>query len=279
VSLPVAPAGPVEVAGTSRFNIIQMTLHNISILSKGQYLGKTSSLIVLDLSLRHNGRLPLSFTNRSLVGIISVNGLGDMYPSETRYLQNESADPLFPCTLAPGEEKRGTVAFPLYRGVKSMALYLADRDWRVYGELFIPDLSQGNQSIPGTEYPKTLGLVAYSAVQYRSLLGMTLTTGNRHAVINVSITNRGTGDMRIPREQLFILTERGMTFEHGGERTFPEIARLFLRFPLVIHPGETRNGSLLYIVFPGTRINRLVLTDRNFVIHSIVDLNGIYRYE
>jgi hypothetical protein len=279
VSPPVTPAGLVGLAGTSRFNIVQITLHNISILSKGQYYGKTYSLIVFDLSLKHNGRRSLSFTNRSLVGIISVNGLGDMYPSETLYLQNESADPLFPCTLVPGQEQRGTVAFPLFRGVKSMALYLADRDWRVYGELFVPDLSQGNQSIPGTDYPKTLEMTAYSAVQYRTFFGMTLTTGNRHAVINVSITNQGTADMGIPRERLFILTERGMTFEHGGERTLPEIARLFLRFPLVIHPGETRNGSILYIVFPGTRINKLVLTDRNFVIQSIVDLNGIYRYE
>jgi hypothetical protein len=122
-------------------------------------------------------------------------------------------------------------------------------------------------------------MTAYSAVQYRTFFGMTSTTGNRHAVINVSITNQGTADMGIPREHLFILTERGMTFEHGGERTYPEIARLFLRFPLVLHPGETRNGSILYIVFPGTRINQLILTDRNYVIQSMVDLNRIYRYE
>jgi hypothetical protein len=107
---------------------------------------------------------------------------------------------------------------------------------------------------------------------------MTLTSGNKFAVINVSITNHGTADVRIRRENLFILDDRGIALEHGGERETEEVARLFLRFPLVIHPGETRTGQILYIVFPG-RLNKLILTDRNFVINSIADLNGIYRYE
>jgi hypothetical protein len=161
-----------------------------------------------------------------------------------------------------------------------MVLYVRDRDWTIGGELVIPEISNGSQGSSDTEYPKNLGLIVHSAVRSTTLLGMgPLVSGNKFAVINVSITNHGTADVGIRRENLFILTERDMAYEHGGERVTPDIARQYLRFPLVIPPGETRSGSILYIVFPGTRVNKLVLTDRNFVINSIADLNGIYRYE
>lgn len=255
-----------------------MSLHNISSPSNGQSSGETSGLIVLDLSLQNTGRYRYSFVNESLAGLISVNGLEGIIAPFPGYSPEGGDTLLFPCTLAPGEMRRGTVAYRFHGSVRSMALYLKDRNWTIYGETFIPDLSTGNQSIPGAGYPKDMRLVAHSAAQYRSLLGMTLKSGNSHVVINVSITNLGATDESISREHLFILSEKGITLEHGGTRETPEIARLFLRFPLVIHPGETRSGSILYIHSP-TRIHRLVLTDRNLVIQSMVDLNEIYQYE
>ena len=239
----VDQGSPVQVVGSSRFGIVHIALHNITVLP--------SKLYVLDLSVRNDGRGAISFSNTSLVSIISNGEHVGVYTPETRYHLNESEDPLLPFTLAPGQEKRGTVGFPMFRGVTSMAIYLKDRNWTIYGELFIPDLSKGNQSISSVEYPKNMGMIVHSAVRSGTLLGMNLTSGNRFAVINVSITNHGTADVRIPRENLFILDDRGIALEHGGESETEEVARLFLRFPLVIHPGETRTGPILYIVFPG----------------------------
>ena len=75
------------------------------------------------------------------------------------------------------------------------------------------------------------------------------------------------------------MNERGSTLEHGGNRVTREIARDYLRFPLVIKPGETITGPVLYVISSSTRINTLVLTDSNFVIHSFADVNNIYQYE
>jgi hypothetical protein len=277
---PVTPATPVQEAQPSRFDIVHLALHNITVFSPGQKSGRASRLAVLDISLRHDGARAYSLNNGSLVSIERYKG-GEyfLYP-DTGYFYKTSENPLLPCTLFPGQEKRGTVIYQVLEGVDSMVLYVRDRNWTIAGELFIPDISKGSLGSSGTEYPKYLGMIVHSATQYRTLLGMgPLASGHRFAVINVSITNHGTADVGIPREHLFILTEKDMTYEHGGERETPEVARLFLRFPLVIHPGETKCGSILYIVSPTTRINKLILTDRNFVINSITDLNGIYRYE
>jgi len=276
----VDQGSPVQVVGSSRFDIVYIALHNITVLSQGQTSESASKLYVLDLSLRNDGRRALSLGNLSLVTLISYSDRGEIFSPHTRYLQNGNEDLLLPCTLAPGQEKRGTVTYEIPGSVKSMALYAKSPNWTFLGELFIPDISNGSQSSLGAEYPKNIGMTPHSAVRSGTLLGMgPLASGNKFAVINVSITNHGTADARIKRENLFILTERGITLEHGGEREEEEVARQFLRFPLVIQPGETRTGPILYIVSPGTRVNKLVLTDRNFVINSIVDLNSIYRYE
>jgi len=271
---------PVRVVGSSRFDIVHITLHNITVLSPGQKSGRASRLAALDISLRHDGARAYSLDNLSLVCFESDHDQAHRLYPETSYFQETGENPLLPCTLFPGQEKRGTVVCQILENVDSMVLYVRDRDWTIGGELFIPEISNGSQGSSDTEYPKNLGLIVHSAVRSGTLLGMgPLASGNKFAVINVSITNHDTADVRIRRENLFILTERELTYEHGGERVEYEIARQFLRFPLVIPPGETRSGPILYIVFPGTRINRLVLTDRNFVINSIADLNGIYRYE
>jgi hypothetical protein len=268
------------VVGSSRFNIVQIVLHNITVISRKEGSGREFRLAVMDISLRHDGARAYFVDNQSLVCFESDHDqVHRLYP-ETSYFQETGEDPLLPCTLFPGQEKRGTVVCEILENVDSMVLYVRDRYWTIGGELVIPEISNGSQGSSDTGYPKNLEMIVHSAVRSSTLLGMgPLASGNKFAVINVSITNYGTAEVSIRRENLFILTEREMALEHGGKRVTPEIARQFLRFPLVIQPGETRSGAILYIVFPGTRINRLVLTDRNFVINSIADLNGIYRYE
>jgi len=59
----------------------------------------------------------------------------------------------------------------------------------------------------------------------------------------------------------------------------PEMARDYLRFPIVVPAGGTTNGSVFFGVYSGTRINKIALADENLVIHSMVDLNGIYHSE
>jgi len=270
---------PALETSPSRYETIHIALHNITVLSRRQKSGKEFKIAVLDISLRNDGVRALSLGNMSLACFESDHEQGHRLYPETGYFQETGENPLLPCRLFPGQEKRGTVIYQVLEGVDSMVLYVKYPNWTIAGELFIPEIANGSQGSSDSEYPKNLGMIVHSAVQRSTLLGMTLTSGNRYAVINVSITNHGTADVRIRRENLFILTEREITYEHGGERVTEDIARQFFRFPLVIHPGETRIGPILYIVFPGTRINRLVLTDRNFVIHSIVDLNNIYRYE
>ncbi len=113
----------------------------------------------------------------------------------------------------------------------------------------------------------------------KTIPGMNLRQDARIAIINVSITNYAGSDVTIPREQLFIQTERSTTLEHGGDRVTREMARQYLRFPLVIRPGETITGPVLYVIHSGTRTNTLVLMDRNGVIQSMVDLNPLYQYK
>jgi hypothetical protein len=125
---------------------------------------------------------------------------------------------------------------------------------------------------------KNLVIVVNSAVQNKTMSGFNPRSGNKIAVINVSITNNNPADIFIGRDQLFIQTEKGNTFDQRGDIA-EEFARTYLRFPLTIHPGETKTGPVVYIIFSGTRTNNLVLTDENLVITSIVDLNQIYQYE
>jgi hypothetical protein len=133
--------------------------------------------------------------------------------------------------------------------------------------------------LPDQDYKKTLGMSVDSAVQMKTIPGMNLKSGAKIAIINVSITNHADSDVTIQREQLFIRTERGATLEHGGDRVTREMAASYLRFPLHIPPGGTLSGPVLYVIYSGTRVNKLVLMDNNCVFQSMVDLNTIYRYE
>lgn len=143
----------------------------------------------------------------------------------------------------------------------------------------IPEISNGSLPDPDYDDQKTLGMRVHSAVQMKTIPGMNLRQDARIAIINVSITNYAGSDVTIPREQLFIQTERSTTLEHGGDRVTREMARQYLRFPLVIRPGETITGPVLYVIHSGTRTNTLVLMDRNGVIQSMVDLNPLYQYK
>jgi hypothetical protein len=94
----------------------------------------------------------------------------------------------------------------------------------------------------------------------------------------VSITNHGTTPVLVQRENIFIQTNRGRALEHGGDRAPPELAGNFLRFPLSVAPNETKTGPVVYLVYSGTKVNTLVLTDRNFAVNSFADLNQYYVY-
>lgn len=123
-----------------------------------------------------------------------------------------------------------------------------------------------------------LTLIVHSADLYRSLPGWNNKAGTGIAVINVSITNNLATMFRLSRENIIIKTERGGTLEHGGDRMSEGMAAGYLRFPLTINPGEMKNGSVVYIVFTGTRINDMILTDGTDKLITRVDLNKIYNY-
>lgn len=267
---------------SSHFNSISIVVHNITVYQVRQRSGKVLPMALLDLSLRNNAiEKVYSLDNTSLVCIES--NPADQYPGfmapTSEFLQEENTVALLPCTLAPGQEQRGTVVFILVENVESMVLYVKEPDWTIVGELFIPDVANGSRSSSWNEYTKNLEMVVHSAVLKDTIPGMNLQQGRRILIINVSITSHYPDDVVIPRETIFIITEqRGRQFEHGGDRVTREIARQYLRFPLLIHPGETTTGPILF-TYGSTRINKFVLTDRNHVIQSIVDLNDLYRYE
>jgi hypothetical protein len=278
-----SPEEPEQVCSilqdSSHFNSISIVVHNITVqrVSKG---GKMIPMAFLDLSLRNNAiDRVYSLDYTSLVCIESNSG--KQYPAfiqpKSDVLQEESTIPLLPCTLAPGQEKRGMVVFNLLENVASMVLYVKEPDWTVVGEMYIPVVANGSRSSTWREYTKNLEMVVHSAV-LKDIPGLNLRQGRKSLVINVSITNHYQDDVIIPRETVFIITELARTFEHGGDRVTEEIARQHLRFPLRIHSGETINGSILFS-YGGTRTSMFVLTDRNYVINSIVDLNELYRYE
>jgi hypothetical protein len=131
--------------------------------------------------------------------------------------------------------------------------------------------------LPGSGDEKKLVIGVNSAVQNTTMPGFKPRSGNKIAVINVSITNNNQDDVSISRDQLFIQTERGKAYDHQGEIDYV-FARNYLRFPITVHAGETITGPVVYIIFGGTRTNNLVLTDENSVVISMVDLNQVYQY-
>jgi hypothetical protein len=193
--------------------------------------------------------------------------------------QDKIHNPILNRPLSPGEEIRGNVGFELVQSAESLMLFLKYPDWRIAGQVAIPEVMNGTSSITNRDYQKNLKLFVHSAVLKTSIPGFTASPGNRLAVINVSITNENPTDAVITSENLLILTEQGITFEHGGSHTTKEIAKNFLYLPLTIKPGETISGPMFYSVKGGSRINKLVVTDKNLVFNSMVDLNNLYQYE
>jgi hypothetical protein len=145
------------------------------------------------------------------------------------------------------------------------------------GDTVIKNISNGSVNNTNGTSLRPVGLIVHSAAKYRTLPGWNNQEGTCIAVINVSITNYQPTLLWLPRDNLYIKTNLpGSTLEHGGDRVSPEIARNFLRFPVTIGPGETKTGSIVYIVNSGPPVNNLVLTDKNNVPQEMVDLNEYY---
>lgn len=140
----------------------------------------------------------------------------------------------------------------------------------------------GTHPVAGS--PEKIQITVDSATMYHTLPGWDIKEGNGIAVINVSIKNNLNTSYHISREYLFIKTNRGTALEHGGERLSSAMAGKYLRFPITIGPGETKTGSIVYVVYYGTRVNDLVLSatdvlrDTNMTVLAKVDLNNIYTY-
>jgi len=271
---------PVLEKDASSFDFIEITVHAITVQSRGQTSGTDVPLATFDISLRNNG-IPEGFSidNKSLVLIAPDYPDQVFLFPETEHLPEGSTNTVFPVQLSLGQETRGTVVFLLRENVRSGVLYVKYPNWTIAGEQYIPEIATGALPRSDQDYPKTLAMTVDSAVQMNTIPGMNLRPGVKIAIINVSITNHADSDVTIRREQLVILAERGVTLEHGGDRVTREMARQYLRFPLHIEPGDTLSGPVLYIIYSGTRTNKLVLMDNNCVFQSIVDLNTMYRYE
>lgn len=144
--------------------------------------------------------------------------------------------------------------------------------------------SRGPGKHPVAGSTEKIQITVDSATMYHTLPGWDIQEGNGIAVINVSIKNNLNTSYRISREYLFIKTNRGTALEHGGDRLSSAMASKYLRFPITIGPGETKTGSIVYIVYYGTRVNDLVLSttdvvrDTNMTVLAKVDLNNIYTY-
>lgn len=261
-------------------NSIRIIVHNVTTKSIKQGSGTEINLAAIYMSLKNEGvKESYSLDNKSLVVFEATdNGLAHVYP-DPRNSRGNIRNPLPLGSLAPGEKIQGVVLFQIFDNVESIVLYVTDPNWTILGDVFIPDISDSNQIRSDMEYTKKLGLVVHSAVQKNAIQGVAAFPGNNFAMINVSITNNNPTEVTITRENLFILTEKEMTFEHGGNREPDEIARNYLRFPLTIHSGETITGPVLYVVHTGSRTNKIALTDDHFVINSIIDLNNFYQYE
>ncbi|WP_321504398.1 DUF4352 domain-containing protein [uncultured Methanoregula sp.] len=133
-------------------------------------------------------------------------------------------------------------------------------------------------NIPHITPRKKLGLTVNSAVRYQTLPGFNNKAGTGIAVINVSLTNNLATQYQLSREDIYIETEKDQTLEHGGDRLSADMASKYFHFPVRINPGETKTGSIVYIVFTGTTKNNLVLKDNNQTTMARVDLNRIYTY-
>ncbi|HOB60223.1 MAG TPA: hypothetical protein PK154_05775 [Methanoregulaceae archaeon] len=264
----------------STFDSISLTVNNITVKSIPKRSGDTFSVVVLNLSVK-NGGLDESFLfeNRSLVSFQSDSEhLFPEYP-QFEYSSVPITNPLINRSAAPGEEIQGDVYFFLNPGVHSMSLSIRYPDWTIVGGAYLPDLSNANRALSDNEYPKYLALEVPSAVRKPTIPGWRASPGHGVAIINVSITNHNHERAVIRSEHLWLLTEKPITLEHGGDKMTPEMARDYLRFPIVVPAGVTTNGSVFFGVYSGTRINKIALADENLVIHSIVDLNSIYQYE
>jgi len=255
-------------------------VNNVTVKTVPKRSGDTFSVVVLDLSVKNTGLdESFFFENRSLVSFQSDSEhLFPEYP-QFEYSSVNITRPLVNRTADPGEEIRGEVYFFLNPGVDSMSLYVRYPDWTIAGGAYLPDLSNTNRALSDNEYPKYLALEVPSAVRKPTIPGWRASPGHGVAIINVSITNHNHERAVIRSEHLWLLTEKPITLEHGGDKMTPEMARDYLRFPIVVPAGGTTNGSVFFGVYSGTRINKIALVDENLVIHSMVDLNGIYHYE
>lgn len=138
---------------------------------------------------------------------------------------------------------------------------------------------------PSAGSPEKVQIFVNSATLYHTLPGWNTKVGNGISVINVSIKNNLDSEYWISREYLFIKSERDTALEHGGDRLEPEMAKDYIRFPIKLGPGETKTGSIVYIVYYGTSVNDLILSstdvvrETNLTVLAKIDLNKIYRYE
>lgn len=271
---------PVIQKYSSAFATVSITVNNVTVKTVPKRSGDTFSVVVLDLSVKNTGLdESFFFENRSLVSFQSDSEhLFPEYP-QFEYSSVNITRPLVNRTADPGEEIRGEVYFFLNPGVDSMSLYVRYPDWTIAGGAYLPDLSNANRALSDNEYPKYLALEVPSAVRKPTIPGWRASPGHGVAIINVSITNHNHERAVIRSEHLWLLTEKPITLEHGGDKMTPEMARDYLRFPIVVPAGGTTNGSVFFGVYSGTRINKIALADENLVIHSMVDLNGIYHYE
>lgn len=252
------------------FDSVNVTVHSLETIHKGK-----ENFVFLTLTLV-NEKISEGFSLDTASLVCFDQNSGDRFYPVSENLPMELKDPILPATLRMGQEKKGTVVFNVWDSVKSINVYVGYPNGTFVGESVISDISQNSTDISDVVPPKKMGLIVHSAVQHRTLPGWNNQPGTSIAEINVSITNYQPHDIRLIRENIFILFERGMALEHGGDRTTPEIARNYLRFPLSIAAGDTETGTIVYIIYRGRKINQLVLTDRNFVIHSMADLNDHY---
>ena len=126
--------------------------------------------------------------------------------------------------------------------------------------------------------PEKLLLTVNSAVQQTNVTGFKPRPGHCILVVNISIANDQATPLVLSREDIYLLTDQGKTFEHGGNNLAPGIAQNYLRFPLTIAPRETKSGPIVFIVFCGSRVNTLMVTGSNSVNQSMVDLNDFIIY-
>jgi len=126
--------------------------------------------------------------------------------------------------------------------------------------------------------PEKSLLTVNSAVQRNNVTGFNPRPGHCILVVNVSIANDQATPLVLSGEDIYLLTDRGETFEHGGNSLAPGIAQNYLRFPLTIPPRETKTGPIVFIVFCGSRVNTLIIPGSSPVNQSMVDLNEYIVY-